>query len=400
VPPLLWTQKQDVGPQPRVGASAAFDSGRGRVVLFGGAAPPAAAFADTWEWDGESWTQVADTGPDARTGHALAFDRKRGRVVLFGGIAADTTLRRDTWEWDGESWTQVADTGPDARTGHRLAFDSGRSVGVLFGGIASGSVLRGDTWGWDGTRWTQAQDAGPSARQGHALTFDIAHAQVMLYGGSTGAAVVGDTWTYNGSEWTERSDFGPPACVGASMVSIGSSVLLYGGVASLVDAAARMFAGTWQWDGQRWTQRQDIGPGPRWGHAMAFDSTRGCAVVYGGASTPPAVAPQLLGDTWEEQGTPLVGVPGLSITQFTVNPPNGRSAVLTVSLNKPAPQGGVNVPITVEFGWAQVTPMFIPAGATTGQAQLVVQQGIPPGPPIQVTATLGEQVMLVTFMIA
>src|SRR5712692_9046349 len=103
---LLWTQKQDVGPQQRVGAAAAYDATRGRVVLYGGTALPTGSFGDTWEWDGTDWTQVADTGPDARSGHHLAFDSGRSRVVLFGGRGGDGALRADTWEWDGENWTQ------------------------------------------------------------------------------------------------------------------------------------------------------------------------------------------------------------------------------------------------------------------------------------------------------
>ena len=404
VAPLLWTQKQDAGPQPRVGAAAAFDSVRGRVVLFAGAVPSASPFADTWEWDGEDWTQVADTGPDARTGHALAFDSGRGRVVLFGGIAADATLRGDTWEWDGENWTKIADTGPDARTGHRLAFDSGRSVTVLFGGTASGSVLRGDTWGWDGSNWTQEQDVGPAARHDYGLAFDGARKQVVLYGGQTVAGVVGDTWTWDGTEWTERGHFGPPACVDVNMVFDGSSILLYGGVASLTDAAAQVFAGTWQWDGQHWTQRQDIGPGQRWGHAMAFDTSRGFTVLYGGASVPPAdasVGSHLLGDTWEEQGTPVAPPPpAISITAFNANPPSaagGQSVTLIVTLSQPAPAGGVTVQISSTIQPPFSGSLSIQPGSATGQTQFVVPTGMPPGITVTFTASLNQQDVEVKF---
>ena len=194
-----------------------------------------------------------------------------------------------------------------------LAFDTGHSLTVLFGGSAAGPSLRGDTWVWDGSNWTQEQDVGPAARQGHGLAFENVRSEVLLYGGDTGQAVVGDTWTWDGAEWTERSHFGPPACVNASLVFDGGSALLYGGVASLTDAAAQVFAGSWEWDGQHWTQRQDIGPGPRWGHAMAFDSVRGRTVLYGGAAVPPAdtkVGSHLLGDTWEEEGIPGQTTPG------------------------------------------------------------------------------------------
>src|SRR5262245_66106604 len=54
------------------------------------------------------WTQVPVTGPSARA-PAMAYDSQRGRTVLFGGL----TLFRapplgDTWEWDGSTWVQLA----------------------------------------------------------------------------------------------------------------------------------------------------------------------------------------------------------------------------------------------------------------------------------------------------
>ena len=42
---LLWTQKQDIGPTPRMGHAMAFDAARGRTVLFGGD-----GFGDTCDW--------------------------------------------------------------------------------------------------------------------------------------------------------------------------------------------------------------------------------------------------------------------------------------------------------------------------------------------------------------
>src|SRR5262249_14172263 len=51
--------------------------------------------ADTWEWDGTDWTQRATaSSPPARYGHVLAFDSARGRTVLFGSSSLT-----DTWEY-------------------------------------------------------------------------------------------------------------------------------------------------------------------------------------------------------------------------------------------------------------------------------------------------------------
>ena len=54
---------------------------------------------------------------------------------------------------------------------------------------------------------------------------------------------------------------------------------------------------TWEWDGRLWTQRQDMGPSGRYGHALAYDSQRDRVVLFGGyAFLPPG---GYVSDTWE-----------------------------------------------------------------------------------------------------
>lgn len=74
--------------------------------------------------------------------------------------------------------------------------------------------------------------------------------------------------------------FGPEPRTGAAMVFKQDRVALFGGLASAKPGVlSQVFGNTWKWDGTHWTQRQDIGPGPRWSHAMAFDSTRRRIVI-------------------------------------------------------------------------------------------------------------------------
>jgi hypothetical protein len=55
---------------------------------------------DTWEWNGTAWTQVNLTGtkPTLRRQHAMAYDSMRGRVVMFGGVNA-ASRNSQTWEF-------------------------------------------------------------------------------------------------------------------------------------------------------------------------------------------------------------------------------------------------------------------------------------------------------------
>ena len=112
-----------------------------------GALVPHVASADTSP--SANWTQVAAQGPSAREGASLAYDSARGRTVLFGGNESLS----DTWEFDGTSWTQVQVAGPPGRYLAPMVYDSARRVTVLFGGYGGGDLQ--DTWEWDGATWTR-----------------------------------------------------------------------------------------------------------------------------------------------------------------------------------------------------------------------------------------------------
>jgi hypothetical protein len=139
-----WTQVANAPPlpAPRESHAIAYDSQRARIVVFGGGVYGVGYGGDTWEWDGTTgiWTQVATTGPAARKGHAMAYDSQRGRTVLFGGFD-NNTIYADTWEWDGSTWSQVANSGPVARCYHAMAYDSQLGRTVLFGGQAAGTYI-------------------------------------------------------------------------------------------------------------------------------------------------------------------------------------------------------------------------------------------------------------------
>jgi galactose oxidase-like protein len=276
----------------------AYDSARGRVLLFGGEGTSGAFFNDTWEWDGESWTQVADIGPTPRTMATMACDESRGRVVLFGGYGAGRPRPRDTWEWDGEAWTQMADTGPSSRTGHAVAGDQKRKHVVLFGGSAfldpgQDPGPQGDTWVWTGDVWTKVEDTGPSARASHAMAYDPTRERTVLLGGvdSSTGNILGDTWEWDGNLWTHRTDIGPGGMVGHAMVFNGRFVETFGGRG----VTGELLGNTWEWDGKHWTARQDMGPSPRTAFSLAYDSKRDRVVLFGGST-----ADGVHNDLWEQ----------------------------------------------------------------------------------------------------
>lgn len=206
-----WTELPDFGPAPRRHTALAYDSVRKRTILFGGSDQPGMdellvpkdkviePDPRTWEWDGTGWSVRATNGPRPRYGHAMAFDSARGRVVLFGGGYEEFTKGKkpekinrylgDTWEWDGRAWTQVSDIGPAPRIWHSMAYDPERGRMVLFSGQiadptkSAAEVIPTDTWEWDGHLWSQVANIGPGHWMLAGLAYDIAHHQMVLFGG-------------------------------------------------------------------------------------------------------------------------------------------------------------------------------------------------------------------------
>jgi hypothetical protein len=153
-----WTRRDVPGPQPRQGHVMVFDAARGRTVVFGGSGAPVDGrpqlLGDVWEFDGNTWQQRSGTGPAPRAAAGAAFDSKRGRVIIFGGNTS-TGFVNDTWAWDGNAWTKLSDTGPEARAMGYLAYDQERDRVVLFGGRKGWPNDLNDTWEFDGTSWTR-----------------------------------------------------------------------------------------------------------------------------------------------------------------------------------------------------------------------------------------------------
>ena len=183
----------------------AYDSARGKTVLFGGYSDGGRPLdTDTWEWDGSQWARIAAPGPPGSTFIKMAYDARRARVVAFGGRGAGT----DTWEWDGRTWTKMATVGPPPRDHHSMTYDVRRGRVVVFGGggqptgvgtyTATNNWLT-DLWEWDGTRWTLLAEQGPPARVAMpGLAYDDRRGRLVLFGGRASG-----TWEWDGTRWTQ-----------------------------------------------------------------------------------------------------------------------------------------------------------------------------------------------------
>ena len=181
----------------------------------------------------------------------------------------------------------------------------------------------------------------------------------------TDGAGLGDTWAWDGQEWVEIAEFGPSPRVYSSVVSIaGSALILYGGASGLI-GGSQVFFDTWQFDGKLWTQRQDIGPGPLYSAAIAFDVSRTAVLLFGGLSAFPLADTALSGDTWESTvaagGT--VGAALARVTSVVIQSPVLMDAAtqMTLTLSAPVPQ-----PTVVLLSG----PVFLPTGQNLDQVEI------------------------------
>jgi hypothetical protein len=167
----------------------AYDSQRSRTVLFRGS-----QYGDTWEWDGNTWTvKFLSPSPPFRAYHALAYDSARGRIVLFGGG------RDDTWEYDGTAWTQANPSQhPGNKSYHGMAYDAARGRVVLHG--RGDGPTPAETWEWDGSTWLLRQPAQNPLGQDMLLACDTLRRRVVLVAQPT--ETVFETWEWDGLVWT------------------------------------------------------------------------------------------------------------------------------------------------------------------------------------------------------
>ncbi len=90
-----WTQLTPaIAPSARAGAVGVSDGSN--VFLFGGKPTTTTEADDLWRFDGATWTNITPASgplPPARDWYGCAYDTVRGRLVLFGGrssaLAAD-----------------------------------------------------------------------------------------------------------------------------------------------------------------------------------------------------------------------------------------------------------------------------------------------------------------------
>jgi hypothetical protein len=306
-----WTQLQPGGvlPSPRYDHVFVNLGDSGRLLLFGGRSG-GQTLGDTWIYDRSSntWAQIASAAnPTQRLGAAAAWDEARQRVLVFSGQNG-STFYNDVWAFDAANnvWSQLPTTGtPPVERYGTSAVISGDTL-LISHGFARGRF--DDTFALDllTNTWrdvSPAPEARPLKRCLHeaALIEGADGTPLMaLYGGCSsgvGPCPQGDTWLFDSASgtWTEvQAASAPAGRSNPSLVAAPGGVLwLYGGRGE----GGVFYSDLWSFDAASgaWTQIGAGGsvPSARSSHDAAWQPGAGEFVMFGGNSADGA-----LNDLW------------------------------------------------------------------------------------------------------
>lgn len=197
-------------PPSRSYAMMAFDGTDNYAVLFGGASATA-SFNDTWTYVGGVWTNRTATvgaAPSPRWGASLAYDSSDGYLVLFGGLNDAGVALSDTWTFDHGQWRNITggSGSPPARFESSMAWDANDQQVVLVDGCGRAVCPLNDTWGFQNGQWSNLSGQAaplPPARNLAMLSYDQSLQSALLFGGYVGTAVRSDTWSFQNNRWTD-----------------------------------------------------------------------------------------------------------------------------------------------------------------------------------------------------
>lgn len=211
-------------PNRRYGTAAVYEPLSHSLVNFAGFTT-AGRFDDTWVFDlgGGGWQELSPDGnPGARCLHTAAYDSRRGRMIMFGGQRGAGALD-DTWAFDfsAGNWEELAPgTGPGGRKFPASTYDAVNDRFVVLGGD-TGTEKADGVWALSlsDASWEQLSLTGdrPSPRDGAIAVYVEPESRLILFGG-TGVDHQSDVWSLSLSLPAPQ-----PTAVGAGEPSLPSA---------------------------------------------------------------------------------------------------------------------------------------------------------------------------------
>lgn len=247
--------------------------------------------------------QATPTAPEARAHHQLVRDPADDFVYLVGGSTPRDGGHHtfdDVWAWDGERWTFVERL-PGPRSSHRVVHHSGRGSLLLVGGTDGEDRRAGaELWERRDGRWARRARLEEAARGEPGACFDRRRGRLVLHGvAKPDRSYDASTREWDGDRLRSAAREGPGPRLGHAMAwdPVGKRCLLFGDR----DAEGTVHGDTWAWDGSGWRRITDAtGPSPRMMGRMAPDGAG--VLLFGGRAWAPDGGHADRGDTWRLRG--------------------------------------------------------------------------------------------------
>src|SRR5262245_10741237 len=298
----------DTPPPRRFLHAAIYDPLRDRMLVFGGEFSQFTAGTLALSLEGDpAWSSLFPSGgspPPLGRGYYGFYDSGRDRLIVFGGSGPYGGPLGLTWQLNLSSspqWSALGASQLGPREGSAVAFDSKRDRCIVFGG--RDSVNNDEVWTLDvsaaGSSWTRldVQGAHPLARAWSQALYDPEGDRLIVFGGTVEREphildATNETWVLDlagTASWTELDTLAlaPPALTTGVTVydPVERRMLLVG------HAAEEQASDLWELsltDTLRWTKRSAVGILPIWrsGHTAVYDSKHDRILVFGGQLTP------------------------------------------------------------------------------------------------------------------
>lgn len=264
-----WTNPSPAGPpSPRYGHG--FVWAGDKFFLFGGINASGQYLQDTWSYDlvADTWTRVTTSlTPDARAYAAMAYDSGRNKIILYGGEGSSGgPVDGNTWIFDvaASTWSSHGLIPyPSFRSGASMSYDAASQRVILFGGRGATwniSDIYSDTWALDpaGLTWeNRAPSGAPPVRTNSSMLYDSQYGQVFLFGGrnsiSSSYMATPSFYDYAKNRWMDLlvAVNAPPGRYGHGMAynTATRQGVIFGGRQDVASGATRLYtvfsSGTW-----------------------------------------------------------------------------------------------------------------------------------------------------------
>jgi hypothetical protein len=276
------TESVGPGPPARYLASMAYDPAESAEVLFGGwvdLGDLTPTFNDTWTLGSTGWNNVTPAAsPPVSGGASMAYLSDAGSVILYGGstplLGHDYNL---TWSFSDGVWTRLnpASVPPGTFAG-TFADDPTAGYGVLLLGVETPYAPASEqTWAFAQDDWTLAgSNSSLPPGGGETMVYDPASQEVVLVPnqGTGFASGSTSTWVYRESGWSELS----------TTIADGT-LLVYDVADGYLLGFETSFGGTstWEFSNNTWTElHPSNSPTPGESGGITYDAHDGYVLFY------------------------------------------------------------------------------------------------------------------------